>query len=252
MEEIHLEKRLIMSSANSTRLPFKTYFNWSTGKDSAFALYKLKQDACFQVDLLLTTVNRDDDHRVSMHGLRRLLLEQQAASIGIPLHIIELPAKPSMEEYQELMARQVEMLVQQGYTRAAFGDIFLEQVRKDRDDKLRPCGILCEFPLWKIDSKELIREFLQLGFRTIVVSCNAAMGECMCGCEIDEDFLQSLPEDIDWCGENGEFHTFCFDGPIFSKPVEFHVGEKSYRENLYKGKTYGMWFVDLVPKEKRM
>jgi uncharacterized protein (TIGR00290 family) len=230
--------------------PHKTYFNWSTGKDSSFALYKLQKDSsCCSVDLLLTTINAQFD-RVSMHGVRRILLEAQAKAIGIPLRIIELPETPSMDEYEEIMRTQVERLQQEGYSRTGFGDIFLQDLRENRENKLKPYGISCEFPLWKLDTTELMHEFLRLGFRTIVVSTQAKY-ERFVGRVIDEALLQDLIDDttIDPCGENGEFHTFCFDGPIFTEPVQFAIGEKVYREYKYNDQTYGYWFCDLLPPD---
>lgn len=236
--------------ASTMTAPKKTYFNWSTGKDSSFALYKMLQRPDeFTIDLLLTSVNTQFN-RVSMHGIRRELLEKQAQAIGLPLTVVDIPGKVSMEEYQVIMKTKVEELRMDGYTCTGFGDIFLEDLRKSRVDKLRPYGIECVFPLWKIDTKELIRDFLASGFRTIVVCTQGKLGETFVGREIDEQFLSELPPDIDFCGEHGEFHTFCFDGPIFSSPVRFQIGERTYRENVYEGVTYGNWFCDLLPVEE--
>lgn len=227
----------------------KMYFNWSTGKDSAFAVYKLlnNEHQQWSIELLLTTVNSHFD-RVSMHGVRRKLLHAQAEALGIPVRTVELPEKLSMEEYQEIMKQTVQALTDEGYTHAGFGDIFLEDLRQNREEKLRSVGISCEFPLWKMDTKELMQEFLRLGFRTIVVSTQAkVLDERFVGREIDQAFLDELPEGVDPCGENGEFHTFCFDGPIFNKPVPFTVGQKIYREYKHENEAYGYWFCDLIP-----
>jgi uncharacterized protein (TIGR00290 family) len=183
-----------------------------------------------------------------MHGVRRSLLVSQAQALGIPLATVELPESPSMEVYEGIMKQQVERLVEDGYSNAIFGDIFLEDLRKFREDKLRQHGIDCVFPLWKIDTKDLMQEFLRLGFRAVVCSTQAdKLGDQFIGRVIDQAFLDELPSDVDPCGENGEFHTFCFDGPCFKHPVTFTIGEKVYREYKHDNKSYGYWFCDLVP-----
>ena len=231
----------------------KTYFNWSTGKDASLALYKLQQDANFDVELLVTAINAHHD-RVSMHGLRRSLLEQQAAAIGLPLRTIELPEEPTMEVYTKKMTETVTALKTEGYTQAGFGDIFLEDLKTYREQQLQPFGIQCQFPLWKQDTKVLLQELLDVGFRTIVICIKAELLDAsFVGREIDQDFINDLPENVDPCGEHGEFHTFCFDGPIFKHPIPFELGEKVYREyKRPKGDTtsardMGFWFCDLIP-----
>jgi uncharacterized protein (TIGR00290 family) len=225
----------------------KTYFNWSSGKDAALALYYLQQDQRFSVERLLTSVNTVHN-RVSMHGLRRSLLIQQIEAIRIPVTTIDLPEEPSMEEYESGMGYAVEALNREKFTCTAFGDIFLEDLRTWRENQLAPYGIKTFFPLWKKDTRDLIKEFMQLGFKAITVCVDAnKLNASFAGRIIDEDFLRDLPEGVNPCGENGEFHTFCFDGPIFSKPVPFERGEKIYRE--YKGpgnENSGFWFCDLI------
>ena len=230
----------------------KTYFNWSTGKDASLAYYHLLKDERFQIDKLVTSINAHHD-RVSMHGLRRELLEKQAQVIGLPLTTIELPEEPTMEVYNLEMKRTLTKLKQEGYTHTGFGDIFLEDLRVYREKQLSQFGIQCSFPLWKRDTKEVIEEFIELGFKAVVI-CNKSelLDESFAGREIDRDFINDLPSNVDPCGENGEFHTFCYDGPIFKKPVEFEIGKKIYRE--YKNpkkeesnKSLGFWFCDLIP-----
>jgi uncharacterized protein (TIGR00290 family) len=231
----------------------KTYFNWSTGKDSSLALHYLLQDDRYQIAQLLTSVN-SHHNRISMHGLRRSLLEIQAKSIGIPLTTIELPEEPSMETYNSIMSNKMSELRAEGFTHTAFGDIFLEDLRKYREEKLNELNIKALFPLWKRNTTELMTEFLGLGFKTIVVCINeAVLDKSFVGRVIDQKFLEDLPSTVDPCGENGEFHTFCFDGPIFSKPVEFEIGEivhKTYPSPKKDSKNdlYGFWFCDLIPK----
>ncbi|WGH75592.1 diphthine--ammonia ligase [Tenacibaculum tangerinum] len=204
----------------------KAYFNWSSGKDSALAFYKILQQKEYEVQKLITNVNQDYQ-RVSMHGLHEDLLDAQANSIGVPLEKIYFPAEVTMEMYNLKMKEKTAALKSEGLHYAIFGDIFLEDLRAYRDSKLQEVGITGVYPLWKQDTKELLREFLALGFKTITVCVNAKLlGEEFVGRLIDEDFINELPEGIDVCGENGEFHTFCYDGPIFKKPVAFEIGAK--------------------------
>jgi len=243
-------------------LKLKTYFNWSTGKDSALALYYLLQDKNYSVDHLLTSVN-SFHNRVSMHGLRRELLEQQVRSIGIPSSTIELPEAPSMEEYESVMTEAVMKLQKKGFKYAAFGDIFLEDLRKYRQEQLDRINVRAVFPIWKRNTKELLNEFISLGFKAIVVCINADLLEAsFAGRVIDKSFINDLPKSVDPCGENGEFHTFCFDGPIFKTRIPYIVGEKVYREYNAPGKDdkdaekenakdkMGFWFCDLLPIEQ--
>ena len=234
---------------------FKTYFNWSSGKDAAFALYRLQQESSYDISRLITTVNAHYQ-RVSMHGLRRTFLEQQAAAVGIPLTVIELPEQPTMEEYNQIMNTAVEALVNEGFTHCSFGDIFLEDLRAYREAQLQPLGIMSCFPLWKQDTSALIREFLELGFKAIVICINAnLLDDSFLGRVIDEAFIDDLPAGVDPCGENGEFHTFCFDGPIFTHPIAFQLGEKVTRayplsaEDEAAGKPPVRFsFIDLIPQ----
>jgi uncharacterized protein (TIGR00290 family) len=237
----------------------KTYFNWSTGKDSALALHYLLQDKNYSIEHLLTSVNAHHN-RVSMHGLRRELLQQQIKALGIPNSTIELPEQPSMTEYEAVMKKTVMDLQQQGFEYAAFGDIFLEDLKIYREQQLSALNIKAVFPLWKKDTKQLLNEFIQLGFKAILVCTNAALlDESFAGRIIDKDFIKDLPTNVDACGENGEFHTFCFDGPIFKTPIQFTIGEIIYREykvpenkedNCFtptQKTNMGFWFCDLLP-----
>ncbi|MCD9585609.1 diphthine--ammonia ligase [Tenacibaculum maritimum] len=240
----------------------KAYFNWSSGKDAAYALYQIWQGNSYQVTTLVTNVNQDYQ-RVSMHGLHESLLEAQAKSIGIPLEKIYLPANVTMDLYNEKMREKTTRLKLEGLEHGIFGDIFLEDLRQYRDEKLKEVGITGVYPLWKQDTKQLLKAFLALGFKAITVCVNATLlGKEFVGRVIDEEFISQLPEGVDVCGENGEFHTFCFEGPIFQKPIRFEIGEKvlkSYRleeetsENCYQNTTTklpkststGFWYCDL-------
>lgn len=233
----------------------KTYFNWSSGKDSALALYHLLKNESYAVEALVTTVNTHYN-RVSMHGLRKELLIAQTNAIGIPASFIELPEMPSMEVYENKMLEAVSGLKEKGFTHSAFGDIFLEDLRTYRENQLAKQGFKTVFPIWKRDTKALIHEFLDLGFKTIIVCANSKHFDAdFVGTVIDKDFIKNLPEGVDPCGEHGEFHTFCFDGPIFTNPIPFTVGEKVYREydhpntdnSVCKSDKYGVWYCDLIP-----
>lgn len=234
----------------------KTYFNWSSGKDSALALYYLLQDKNFTVEQLITTVN-SHYNRVSMHGLRTELLLAQTKALNIKASLIELPEMPSMETYEKVMLNTVSQLKKEGFTHSAFGDIFLEDLRTYRENNLAKHQIKTVFPIWKKDTKTLLTEFLNLGFKTIVVCANSKFfDQDFVGTIIDDDFIDNLPKGVDPCGENGEFHTFCFDGPIFKNPIPFTIGEKVYREydapksnddSVCTADNYGVWYCDLVP-----
>lgn len=236
----------------------KTYFNWSTGKDSALALYYLQQDETYSVQQLITTVNTHFN-RVTMHGLRLELLTAQTEALNIKSSLIELPEMPTMDTYEDIMLKAVTALKDDNFTHSAFGDIYLEDLKVYRENQLATQNIKTVFPLWKRDTKQLITEFLALGFKTIVVCANSKyFDQDFVGTIIDENFIDNLPEGVDPCGENGEFHTFCYDGPIFKKPIPFTIGEKVYREyNAPKtddnsvcksdAETYGVWYCDLIP-----
>jgi len=232
----------------------KAFFNWSTGKDSALALYKILQDTNYSVERLVTSVN-ENFSRVSMHGVQEELLNQQAESIGLPLEKIYFPEEVSMELYGEIMKSKMLQLVSAGFKYSVFGDIFLEDLKKYRESKLQEVNLKAVFPLWKRDSKELMKEFISEGFKAITVSVNAKyLDESFVGRELDLDFINDLPENVDVCGENGEFHTFVYDGPIFKKPIEFFIGEKTKRNYSKEENTNwdtSFWYIDLIPKNIR-
>src|SRR5688500_3513112 len=236
----------------------KAFFNWSGGKDSALALYHAQKNKDHSIEKLLTNIN-GKHRRISMHGVREELLELQAEAIGLPLQKIILPEQPSMQEYEKQMKENMEGSKKEGFTHALFGDIFLEDLKKYREEQLAKIGIHAIFPLWKRNTKELLHEFIDLGFKTILVCTKAeVLPYEFAGRIIDKDFLKDLPTNVDACGENGEFHSFVFDGPIFKKPVDIKIGEKIFRE--YKApkdqtdncftkpsSSMGFWFCDLLP-----
>lgn len=233
----------------------KAISNWSSGKDSALSLYKILKEDQFEVTSLLTSINKDFQ-RISMHGVHVSLLEKQAESLELNLIKMELPKEPSMEEYREIMSKTMNEIKLQGVTHSIFGDIFLEDLRKYREDQLQSIGMEAVFPLWKQNTTDLIHEFLDLGFKTIVTCVNETyLDKSFAGRIIDENFIKDLPENVDPCGENGEFHTFTFDGPIFKNPINFEIGEtvkKTYpkpkSDQNEKDDEYIFWFCDLIAK----
>lgn len=228
----------------------KAVFNWSGGKDSAHALLRAIETGCYEIVALLTTVNRDT-HRSTMHGIPLPLLEKQAASIGIPLYIVDLTPKGNMEDYSSAMSQAVLHFKALGVTHFIFGDIFLHDVRRYREQQLAPYDIKVVEPLWGQPSEKVMEDFLSSGLKTIIVTTMAdGLGAAAIGKLIDREFVSSLSEDIDPNGENGEYHTFCYDGPIFQYPVSFRLGEafsQSYDIHLDDGtlKTYSYWFANL-------
>jgi len=222
------------------------YMNWSGGKDSALALHRMLTDPSCKVDSLLTTVNRDTD-RISMHDVRRPLLEAQAASLGLPLFTMELYEQPGMDAYENAMFEKVTLMQKRDCTHAIFGDIFLEDLRRFREEKLSSMDVTCIFPLWKMSSRQLMEDFLQQGFKAIVVCVNARwLDKSFCGRIIDEHFLRDLPADIDPAGENGEYHSFVFDGPIFSRPISFEKGALYCKEYKAPDGVAKFYFCDLI------
>ena len=238
----------------------KAYLNWSSGKDAAFALYTLQDAGDIKIEKLVTTINSAVD-RVSMHGVRKELLLLQAKSIGIPIYIIALEGNVSMETYNSTMRIAVSKLLKEGFTHSVFGDIFLEDLKENREKQLEEVGLKAVFPLWKKDTHQLINDFLASGFKAITVCVNSkVLDRSFCGRILDQNFLADLPQGVDPCGDNGEFHTFVFDGPIFKNPIKFEIGEivqKSYKahedeeDNCFssdeKSWDTSFWYCDLIP-----
>jgi len=199
--------------------------SWSGGKDSALALHTLRQTPGVEVAGLLTTVTEDYD-RISMHGVRRALLERQAEEAGLPLHVVLIPRECSNEQYEERMTAFLRGIRDAGIRRVAFGDLFLEDLRAYRESRLASFGMEAMFPLWKRDTAALARDFLRLGFGAVLVCVDTeALAPTFAGRAFDEDLLRDLPAGVDPCGENGEFHTFVHAGPIFRAPVPIRLGE---------------------------
>jgi uncharacterized protein (TIGR00290 family) len=232
----------------------KAIFCWSGGKDSSFALYKILQEKEYEIATLFTTVN-ENFKRVSIHGVREELIEEQAKSIGLPLAIMYVKLGNNEEYEKNMEAFMLDQKVK-GVEYVIFGDIFLEDLRTYRDKNMEKVGMKGVYPLWKMDTTQLANDFIKLGFKTMLCCTNDAyLGEKEVGTLFDLNFLNNLPANVDPCGENGEFHTFCFDGPIFKTPVKITVKEKIYRPLEIKkdsnhpfikeSKTQGFWFCEL-------
>lgn len=218
-------------------IPISIVFSFSGGKDSALSIYKLlKQN--YKIQALITTIT-DTYNRVSIHGIREELLMEQANTIGIPLHIIYIPYNCANEEYERIMHENMSFYKSLGINYVGFGDIFLEDIRRYREENLKKLDMKCIFPLWKRDTKEIVQEFISLNFKAVVVAVDINLLDIsMLGVEFEE-FIKYLPDNVDMCGENGEFHTFVYDGPIFKKRVNFKKGDIVIRNN------YG--YIDLYP-----
>lgn len=191
----------------------RVLFSWSGGKDSALALYEVSCSGRYEVVALLTTLTEDYD-RISMHGVRRALVQEQADSLGFPLEKVFISRNGSQQEYDARMRETLMRYLTAGASSVVIGDIFLEDVRKYREDNLSQIGMRGIFPLWKKDTTELAREFIRLGFKAIVTCVDSRiLDRDFVGRFFDETFLSELPSNVDPCGENGEYHTFVFDGP---------------------------------------
>lgn len=214
-------------------------FCWSGGKDSALALHALRQADDFEVVGLLTTVTAGYD-RVSMHGVRRELLHAQAAALGLPLQEVSITPGAGNAEYERAMGAALERCREDGVRHVGFGDIFLEDLREYRERNLARVGMQAVFPVWRRDTAELVASFHALGFRAVTAVVDPrVLPESFVGREIDARFVLDLPAGVDPCGENGEYHSFVYDGPIFARPVPVERGEIVLRD--------GFVFCDLLP-----
>jgi uncharacterized protein (TIGR00290 family) len=208
--------------------------SWSGGKDSALALHALRQTPGVEVTGLLTTVTEDYD-RISMHGVRRALLEQQAEAAGLPLQIVSIPPDCTNEIYEQRMAAALVSHRERGGRRVAFGDLFLEDIRAYREAKLAGAGMTALFPVWGRDTAALARDFIAQGFQAVLVCVDTeALDPAFAGRAFDADLLRDLPAQVDPCGENGEFHTFVHTGPIFRRPIPFQLGPQETRLGRFR------------------
>src|SRR5271169_4776169 len=220
-------------------MPLPVLFSWSGGKDSAMALHALRRDPEFEIVELLTTVTEGYE-RISMHGVRNELLRQQAESIGLQVEEVRIPPECPNSVYEGRMADAVLRFRARGVLHVAFGDIFLEDLRAYREEKLSRANMTALFPLWKIDTGVLAARFIRERFRAIVACLDPKkLAKSFAGRELDASFFHDLPAGVDPCGENGEFHTFVFDGPIFRHPIPVQVGAIAERDSFV--------FCDLLP-----
>jgi uncharacterized protein (TIGR00290 family) len=221
-----------VSISDSSTPAFRTIVSWSSGKDSAWTLYRLQQNAAYRVEGLLTTVNSAFD-RVAMHGTRREVLEAQAAAAGLPLHVVPLPWPCPNEEYERAMREACARAVSAGIRTIAFGDLFLEDVRRYREDRLRDTPLTPVFPIWGCDTRGLAAEMIAAGVKTRIVCVDPKkLPREFAGRDLDEAFLRDLPEGVDPCGERGEFHTCVYDGPMFRHPIPIESGEVVERDGF--------------------
>lgn len=223
-------------------MPRKTLLSWSSGKDSAWALHLLRQNPDFTVAGLFCTVNAAFD-RVAMHGVRRELLQQQAEAVGLPVQVLEIPYPCSNDDYAAVMSAFVDQARRDGVECFAFGDLFLEDIRRYREERLAGTGITPLFPLWGIPTAELAQTMVAGGLQARLTCLDPRqLPPSFAGRAFDAEFLRELPPGVDSCGENGEFHTFAHDGPMFRQPVPLTVGETVERD--------GFVFTDFRPLPK--
>lgn len=221
------------------------FINWSGGKDCCMALHTLRETKALDVRFLFTTLSREHQ-RISMHGVRRELLTRQAMALGIPSRKLYLPESPDMSTYEQFMKHEMQLMKQRGIEDAVFGDLFLEDLRRYRETKMNDLGMRAHFPVWGINTTELLKRFIGLGYKAIVVSVNHQhLDSSFLGRTLDLDFMNDLPSTVDPCGENGEFHTFVYEGPLFAHPLAIKAGEKVEKTYTHDGKEFSYGFIDL-------
>jgi uncharacterized protein (TIGR00290 family) len=215
-------------------------FTWSGGKDSALAFYDICKSKKYEIISLLTTVT-EEYKRISMHGVREILLEKQAASLGISLDKVYISKDCTNEEYEARMKKKLIHYKSKGVSNVVYGDIFLEDLRSYRENNLSMLDMKGLFPLWRANTSEVAIRFIECGFKAVVTCIDAEkLDQKFIGLEYDKQFIKRLPEEVDKSGENGEFHTFVYDGPIFKKKIHFKRGEIVLRDNRF-------YFCDLIP-----
>ncbi len=226
----------------------KVSISWSGGKDSTFALYKALQNEGLEVVSLHTNFN-DKLKRVGMHGTHESLIEAQAIALNLPLHKIYIPAESTNTRYEQAMLHFYRQQKEAGIEAIIFGDIFLEELKAYRESLTGKAGLKSIFPLWGEETRPMIEHFLQEGFKTTICAANASFfDKSTTGKVLDQHFIQNLAKEVDPCGENGEFHTFVQDGPLFSKPIPLRIGEvvsKSYSLGENTHRSLSFWFVEL-------
>ena len=203
----------------------KTWVCWSTGKDSTYTLYTLLQNPEVQVTGLLTTIHQDNE-TVAMHSTRKELLEKQSEMLGLPLETVPIPQQCVNRVYEEQMKKAMEKASLQGVQQVAFGDLFLEDIRQYRENQMSKTHLKPTFPLWKKSTKELAHDMIDWGAKALITCVDTQqISKEFIGRNFDKEFLKSLPDTVDPCGENGEFHTFVYDCPLFKKPIPIQTGE---------------------------
>ncbi|MHC4665648.1 MAG: Dph6-related ATP pyrophosphatase [Planctomycetota bacterium] len=218
----------------------KVIVSWSTGKDSAASVYEVIASAEYEIAALLTTSTREYD-RVSMHGVRRCLVERQAQSMGIALEQVSISKDDTEQDYANAMREVLQRYRRKGVSGVVFGDIHLAEVRKYREENLSRVGMRAIFPLWARDTAALAHSLIEAGFKAMVTCVDTnTLDEKFAGRVFDRQFLAELPAGVDRCGENGEFHCFVYDGPIFRKPIGFSRAEMVLREKRF-------FYCDLIP-----
>ncbi|MGE5106879.1 MAG: diphthine--ammonia ligase [Sphingobacteriales bacterium] len=234
-------------------------FCWSGGKDSSYTLYKVLQEGIYEIKYLLSTIN-GTYKRLSMHGVREELIQAQADSIGIPLLKVYV-YEASNAEYEKQMNETLLKIKAEGINTILYGDIFLEDLRQYREQKMAQLNMSCVFPIWKTDTKWMVNDFVEKDFKTYICCINDGyLDESWVGRLIDKHFIAELPSTVDPCGENGEFHSYCFAGPLFKKAINVTVGEKTYKPLLITTNdhptpvkdagTKGFWFADIIHSKK--
>ncbi len=214
--------------------PLKITMSWSGGKDCAFALWQLMQNKDFEVVSLHTTFG-EETRRVGLHGIHDSLIEAQAKMIGLPLDKIYFPASGNNTAYEKAMEAFFDKLESDGITHMAFGDIFLEDLKAYREEQLNSRNFKGVFPLWKEDTAILAQKFIDAGFKTLICAADAdKIPKQWVGKTFDNPYLEALPAEVDPCGENGEFHSFCIAGPIFLDPIAVSVGEPTVKSYTFK------------------
>lgn len=218
--------------------------SWSGGKDASFALYKILQQGKYDVKYLLTNIY-EPNKRVSMHGVPEELIKVQAKSIGIPLKTMYIK-ESSHEEYNIKMKEMLLTFKTEGVSKVAFGDIFLEDLKQYREDKLAEVNMKGIFPLWKRNTKDLAKEFINKGFKSHICSIDTSkVPNKLIEVDFSEDFLSELPNEIDPCGENGEFHSFCYEGPIFNTSIQFKQNGTTRQSYKHNGQEHIYLFSDI-------
>lgn len=218
----------------------KAVFSWSTGKDSALALYCVLSSGSYEIEELITTVTEEYE-RVNMHGVRISLLEMQAWSVGIPLKKISIPKRCTNDIYEKIMLGVMNQYSAMGIDTAIFGDLYLEDIRDYRETQLKRIGMKAEFPVWDSDTESTSRLIIEKGFKSIVTCVDSSyLSSGFAGRDYNREFLDTIPDRVDPCGENGEFHTFAYEGPVFKHKIDFKTGEVTLRDDRF-------YYCDLLP-----